>query len=69
MGVGVSVGVGVGVVFTSPRGTNSRETHYLLSYVFGLSTLIGNTQSFRCGPFEAEYQRGTKTTFFNPYKV
>ena len=41
--------------FSPLRGTNSKTTHYLMSY-FLASTILNNTRkSCCCGPFEAEY--------------
>ena len=42
-------------LFSLLKGTNSKTTHYLMSY-FLASTILNNTgKSSCCGPFDAEY--------------
>ena len=49
--------------FSSLRGTNSKATHYLLSYFFWLGILKSTTQSSCCEPFEAEHPKRYQVTF------
>ena len=53
---------GRGLNFSPLRSTNSKTTHYLLSY-FAARYPKRCRESSRCGPFEADHPKGNKTTF------
>jgi len=58
---------GCGLKWFSPlRGTNSKTTHYLLSYFFWLNTLKGTAKASAVHLLRLNNPRGTKTVFLNP---